>query len=196
MGQLQEALRCLRETKDPCNPRRVKMSKRTVRVQNVSTSANENELKVFFRFHGDIIQIRQLHKGEGGDQGSTYLVEYKESKEAESALLFDRTSFYSSPIRVELSRETIEEFDKANQPRVAEERALPTSNVTSTPTPPAPSPMATAPSPPPRSVPSPAIRRQAAPDTSSTKVVSDAQSDSMYSGIKWLSPFEPFPAAM
>ena len=36
-----------------------------------------------------------------------YLIEYKEPKEAESALLFDRTSFYSNPIRVELSRETI-----------------------------------------------------------------------------------------
>ena len=37
----------------------------------------------------------------------TYLIEYKAPKEAESALLFDRTSFYSSPIIVELFRGSI-----------------------------------------------------------------------------------------
>jgi len=77
----------------------------------VSASANINELRVFFRFHGDIVDIRDLSTT-GGELPCTYLVEYKEPKEAESALLFDRTSFYSSPIRVELSTETIAEWDR------------------------------------------------------------------------------------
>merc|ERR1712070_810566 len=95
------------------------MSKRTVRVTNVSSSANENELKVFFRFHGDIVRIRNLHRS---SDGCTYLIEYKEGKEAESALLFDRTSFYSSPIRVELSRETIAEWDAAQREKAGGDR--------------------------------------------------------------------------
>merc|ERR1711934_1331702 len=69
----------------------------TIQVSNVPAEAKESELRVFFRFHGDIKAVQY----DSGDR-STVLIEYTKSDEAESAQLFDNTSFHGSIIKVGL----------------------------------------------------------------------------------------------
>eukprot|EP00658_Telonema_sp_P-2_P079491 TRINITY_DN7695_c0_g1_i10.p1 TRINITY_DN7695_c0_g1~~TRINITY_DN7695_c0_g1_i10.p1 ORF type:complete len:194 (+),score=64.45 TRINITY_DN7695_c0_g1_i10:190-771(+) len=70
---------------------------RTIVVSNVSDEAKESELRVFFRFHGDIVNVQY----ENADR-SKVLIEYSNADEATGALLFDNTSFHGNILRVDM----------------------------------------------------------------------------------------------
>jgi len=70
---------------------------RQILVSNVPAQAKESDLKVFFRFHGDIKHVEYQN-----EERTKALIEYTKPDEAESALLFEGTTFHGCLIKVAL----------------------------------------------------------------------------------------------
>eukprot|EP00656_Telonema_subtile_P043054 TRINITY_DN4933_c0_g1_i5.p1 TRINITY_DN4933_c0_g1~~TRINITY_DN4933_c0_g1_i5.p1 ORF type:complete len:197 (-),score=49.62 TRINITY_DN4933_c0_g1_i5:145-735(-) len=84
----------------------------TIVVSNVPPEAKESELRVFFRFHGDIKEVQYSNA-----ERTSVLIEYTKPDEAESALLFNDTTFHGCVIKVDLfNQSSIPEQVSAPEP--------------------------------------------------------------------------------
>ncbi|KAI0376888.1 hypothetical protein F5Y04DRAFT_195381 [Hypomontagnella monticulosa] len=78
---------------------------REVRVKNVDSSANENDLRDVFSKYGKVANVRIVRNMGGKNLGIAYVV-FETKEEAESALQLDKTKFKSQILAVEISKET------------------------------------------------------------------------------------------
>ncbi|KAI1389277.1 uncharacterized protein F4822DRAFT_195372 [Hypoxylon trugodes] len=78
---------------------------REVRVKNVDSSANEDDLKDVFSKYGKVSTVRIVRNTGGKNVGTAYIV-FETKEDAESALQLDKTKFKSQILLVDLSKET------------------------------------------------------------------------------------------
>ncbi|KAI1442630.1 hypothetical protein F5Y02DRAFT_242955 [Annulohypoxylon stygium] len=78
---------------------------REVRVKNVDSSADENDLQDVFSKYGKVTNVRIVKNIGGKNVGTAYVV-FETKEEAEKALQLDKTKFKSRILLVELSKET------------------------------------------------------------------------------------------
>ncbi|KAI2605704.1 uncharacterized protein GGS25DRAFT_352832 [Hypoxylon fragiforme] len=78
---------------------------REVRVKNVDSSANENDLKDVFSKYGKVAGVRIVKNMGGKNLGMAYIV-FETKEDAENALELDKTKFKSQILLVELSKDS------------------------------------------------------------------------------------------
>ncbi|KAI2618315.1 hypothetical protein GGS26DRAFT_388213 [Hypomontagnella submonticulosa] len=78
---------------------------REVRVTNVDSSANENDIREVFSKYGQVASVRIVRNMAGKNLGIAYVV-LETKDEAENALQLDKTKFKSQILAVEISKET------------------------------------------------------------------------------------------
>ncbi|KAI0880683.1 uncharacterized protein GGS22DRAFT_81923 [Annulohypoxylon maeteangense] len=78
---------------------------REVRVKNIDSSADENDLQDVFIKYGKVTNVRIVKNIGGKNIGTAYVV-FETKEEAEKALQLDKTKFKSQILSVELSKET------------------------------------------------------------------------------------------